>query len=185
MKKTIIATVLVLAISMVGIFAVAGGDASSFDVSTKVNGLNYLAITATEFIGTNMNDWNTHNETQITSPVPLNTGTATDVAYLNVINKKRDGVSVYITTDKMVSLANSATNTYLIDYTATVNGIGYNTDAETAGSFKEIITPLQSAAIHSLFMDSYAINIDIDDTDLDNAPEDTYSGTITFNFVGN
>jgi hypothetical protein len=183
MKKTI-AILLVLAISMVGIFAVAGGATSSFDVSTQVTGLNYLAITATEFLGSNMNAWNSHNETQITSPVSLNTGTATDVAYLNVINNKRNGVLVYIQADKMVSLENSATNTYLIDYKATVNSVEYDTDSETVGSFKEIITTTESAATHSLFMDSYAINIDIDDTDLENAPEDTYSGTITFNFTG-
>ncbi len=184
MKKNIIATLLVLIISMVGVLAVAGGATSSFDVSTQVTGLNYLAITETEFSGTTMNDWNSHNGTQITSPVPLNTGTATEVAFLNVINNKRDGVSVYIKADKMGSVANSATNTYLIDYTATVNSVDYNTASETVGSFKEIITTTESAATTSLFMESYGITIDILDTDLDNAPQDTYSGTITFNFTG-
>ncbi len=179
MKKNIAVVLMIMVVSMIGLFATVAGDTTAtFDVSTSVTGLNYLAITNGEFTGTTLADWNTYNTANAATGATLASATAADVAYLNVLNNNRSGVSVYMQASEM-----STTNTsYVLDYTTTVNGVAFDTSSDSG--FVEIVTAAQSAATSGLFMESYAINVDIDDTTYDNAPEDTYTGTITFNFTG-
>ena len=87
MKKNIVAVLLVIALSTAALFA----DPVSFDVSTQVAGLNYLAITDAEFTGTTMGAWNTFMPANtVEGPVPI---TTSPLAYVNVVNNKRPEVA--------------------------------------------------------------------------------------------
>ncbi len=172
MKKNIVAVLLVITLSTAALFA----DPVSFDVSTQVAGLNYLAITDAEFTGTTMGAWNTFMPANtVEGAVPI---TTSPLAYVNVVNNKRAGVAVYVKADKME--ANTSGNNYKIDYSVTVNGATYSTATSTANVM--FVTAAQSAATSGLFLESYPVTAAVVQTSFDNAPEDTYVGTITFTF---
>lgn len=168
MKKNIVAVLLVITLSTAALFA----DPVSFNVSTQVAGLNYLAITAAEFEGTTMGDWNSFMPANpVNGPVAISTS---PLAYVNVVNNKRGGVEVYVKAAKMN--AQSEGNTYKIDYSVSVNGATYSTATSTANV--KFITTAQSAATSGLFLESYPVTATVVQSSFDNAPEDTYIGTI-------
>lgn len=172
MKKNIIAVLLVIALSTAALFA----DPVSFDVSTQVAGLNYLAITDAEFTGTTMGAWNTFMPANtVEGPVAI---TTSPLAYVNVVNNRKNGVDVYFKADKMN--AQTSGNTYKIDYSVLVNGKTYNTATSTAN--EKFLTTADTAATSGLFFGSYPVTATVVQTSFDNAPEDTYIGTITFTF---
>ena len=181
MKKTIVTLLAALLVSSIALFATPAGSASpSFDVTTEVLGLNFLTITSGAITATNMQEWNSQNATLVTEPITIGK-TAADIAHVNLINNKRNGVAVFFNADKMGSIDNSATNTFQINYVVSVNGASYDTSTDTGNV--EFLSTTETAASSGLFIGSYPINVDMDDDNYDDAPEDNYQGTITFTFT--
>lgn len=180
MKKTI-AILLVLVIGMVGVFAAIEGTATStLKLTTERAIAQYLAITATEFTGNTLASWNTHNATQLTSDVPVTSGT---LAYLNLINNVRTGVNVYVSADQMASTdTTDTTNTYKINYTVSV-GEGTYTTAATKPTDVKILSATNTKAVAGLFMESYGITASVNAGEFELAPADTYRGIVTFDFT--
>ncbi|HKM08800.1 MAG TPA: hypothetical protein VJ869_17715, partial [Sphaerochaeta sp.] len=76
MKKTI-AILLVLVLAGVGLFAVEGnGTSATLTLKTVVGNYNLMAITPTEFTGTTILAWDSHNAPAnlISNPVTLSSG---------------------------------------------------------------------------------------------------------------
>ncbi len=181
MKKTI-AILLVLVIAMAGVFAdIAGAASSTLNLTTQRTGIQYLAITASEFEGNTLALWNTANATSnlLTADVPVADGT---LAWLNLINNNRAGVDVYVSATQMASTDTTDTsNTYKIDYAVSVGEGSFNTASNTEEV--KILSAANTKAVAGLFMESYAITAVVDSDDFEQAPADTYRGIVTFNFA--
>ncbi|MXI86765.1 hypothetical protein [Sphaerochaeta halotolerans] len=176
MKKNIIATLLVLALGSIAISAAVNSGSSSFDVSTEVNGLSYLAVTSSAYTGQTVGEWNSFIAANgITSAVDI---TNSPLAYINLVNNKRTGVNVYMYAEKMTG--SESANTYVIDYEVSVNNATYNTSTSTSNEL--FVSAANSQASEGIFFGSYPVSASVDQNSFDNAPEDTYTGTIYFTF---
>lgn len=177
MKKNLIA-ILIIALVSVGLFADNAGSPTSadFKVTTTVGAYSLVSVTSAEFTGTTLEAWNTFLPTKaITDPVPVAAGT---LAYANVISNNKSGVDVYVKASKMASAV--AANEYEIDYTVTVNTKSYATKTSTANV--KFLEAANSKATTKLFIGSYPVTVAVDEASFNNAPQDTYTGTITFTF---
>ncbi len=178
MKKNLIA-LLIVALVAVGLFAANAGSPTSaeFKVTTTVSPYNLVSVTSEEFTGATLEAWNTFLSTNaITDSVPVAEGT---LAWANVISNNKNGVDVYITASKMTGAATG--NNYKVDYTAYVNGASFDTSSDSSN--KIFLTAANSKATTSLFIGSYEVTATLNGTSLNNAPQDTYTGTITFTFT--
>lgn len=182
MKKNLIALLLVLAVVTAGVFAAnEGSDTSaSFDVKTTVGSYNLVSVTSAKFEGSTLESWNTFLPNNAISQAVAISGNT--LAYANVITNAKNGVNVYVTASKMASgtAGQEGGNNYKVDYTVTVNGTSFATATETAN--KLFLAATASKATTSLFVGSYPVTAAVAETSFNNAPEDTYTGTITFTF---
>jgi hypothetical protein len=182
MKKTI-AILLVMTIALAGVFAIEGStESKTLNLTTTVSGVQYMSLTSSEFEGTTVGAWNTFVAAN-SSPASVGvSATATDIAWFNLLNNQKNGVNVYMTTTAMISSTDTTNNTYIIDYTIEC-GEGLILTADGVGSQATIVSATNSAAPAGMFIESYAVNVELVATDLENAPADSYVATTTFNFT--
>jgi hypothetical protein len=179
MKKKLIAILIVLALVSTGVFAANAGDAASalFKIQTQIEGLSLVSLTKGEISAQTVGAWNNaHGEENNLAgkTISIDDYTVTD-PYVNILNNTKNGVYLRVSAEKMGSADNA--NLYTIGYTLTVNS-----KSHTAGSGTptEIYKPAETAASNGVIK-IISSKIDLDVTgDLDSAPEDTYTGTITF-----
>ncbi|ADY12420.1 hypothetical protein [Sphaerochaeta globosa] len=177
MKKNIIAVLLIVTIFTVGLFAATNPADSSFDVSTTIQGINKMKITAEVFTGTSPGSFNTADG--FDSPLGVTEAGSQDFdAYLSTLSNNRTGYTVTMEATAMASTVSSITA--YIDYTVGVNGVTFTTDGATAGTAVDVITV---ASLTGLSSESHQISLSVDQTSFDAAVEGTYEGTVTFTYT--
>jgi hypothetical protein len=185
MKKNIIATLLVLAISMVGIFAVvATGATGEFDVVTNVGGIHEIKLVA---VGT---------------AVPTNKGgfdglpadnsdfTVTDTNYSSVqtvrqlisMSNNRNGYYMTLSATAMKTDLGSSESAY-INYDVTAGGASLTTNGAT--SVDAAANIYESGSLTGMNFYSTDVTVKVKAEEYENAVTGSYSGTITFNLFAN
>lgn len=172
MKKTIIATLLILLIASASIFAVA----DSFDVKTTVGEIGLMKVSSaaiadnTSLAYTNSGDF--------TELVIESSGEQTFEAYLTTLSNKRSGYEV---TMKATPMTSAATPTTYIDYTV---GCGTGTiTTDGANTSTTPVTIIDVTSLTELTGASKAITLSVDSATFEAAVSGNYTGTVTFNYT--
>lgn len=172
MKKTIIATLLILLIASASIFAVA----DSFNVTTTVGEIGLMKVSSAEITGNTSLAYT--NSGDFTELVIENSGEQTFEAYLTTLSNKRSGYEV---TMKATPMTSAATPTTYIDYT-----VGCGTGTITTNGASTSTTPVTIIDVTSLTEltgASEAITLSVDETTYEAAVSGSYTGTVTFNYT--
>lgn len=172
MKKTIIATLLILAIITTSLFAVT----DNFTVTTVVAEIGLIKIT-TAAIGvstlaayTALTDYD-----NLTVSAP---GSQTFSAYMTTLSNKRTGYNVKMTATAMTSTVGAATS--YINYTVGCNSQSVTTNGAATVTPVTVITVPSLTAISG---DSKPITLTVDAISFNAAVSGTYVGNITFTFT--
>ena len=172
MKKTIIATLLILTIASASIFAVA----DSFNVITTVGETGLMKVSSAVIAGhTSLAYTNSGDFTEL---VIENSGEQTFEAYLTTLSNKRSGYEV---TMKATPMTSAATPTTYIDYTV---GCGTGTITTTGATTPATaVTIIDIASLTELTGASKAITLSVDSATFEAAVSGSYTGTVTFNYT--
>jgi len=171
MKKTFIATLLVLIIASTSIFAVT----DSFDVSTTIGEIGNMKVSALPIAGNTLADYTASG--LFTELGTTGFGDQTFEAYLTTLSNKRSGYEVTMNATAMKS---EATPTTYIDYTVTVN----SKSVETLGSrVNTVVTPVDVATVSELTGASSRITLSVDETSFKKAVSGKYVGSVTFTYT--
>jgi len=172
MKKTIIATLLILAIATTTLFAVT----DNFTVTTTVAERGDMKVSSSAIAG--------HTPAAYTAAgdftnLPITTsGTQTVGAYMTTLSNKRTG---YIVTMSATAMTSPGTTASYIDYTVGCGGQSVVTHGSaattTTGASVDTITSLTGLTGKSL-----PITLSVDATTFDAAVSGDYTGTVTFTF---
>lgn len=171
MKKTIIATLAILIIASVSIFAVT----DTFDVTTTITEIGHVKVSSAIIAGNTLSDFTASGN--FTELVVEASGTQDFSAYLTTLSNKRTGYEV---TMKATSMKSLATPTTYIDYT-----VGCGTGSITTTGATTSTTPIKIVDVNSLTQltgASEEITLSVDATTYDKAVSGGYSGTVTFTF---
>ena len=172
MKKTIIATLLILLIASASIFAVA----DSFNVTTTVGEIGLMKVSSAEITGNTSLAYT--NSGDFTELVIENSGAQTFEAYLTTLSNKRSGYEV---TMKATPMTSAATPTTYIDYTV---GCGTGTITTTGATTPATaVTIIDIASLTELTGASKAITLSVDSATFEAAVSGSYTGTVTFNYT--
>ena len=181
MKKNLVALLLVLVVVSFGLFA----DASekSFQVETTIAPTNDMKlVTASVTTPVEYDD-----ATAFGGTVTYNGTSYTAFPYIAAKSNSRGGFTITMTAKAMASQNETGTKSY-IGYKvsagdSSITVLKGDADAAVADpdSKKVIVTGAQSV-LHAA---SEEVSIVITEADYDNALQETYVGTITFNFQAN
>jgi hypothetical protein len=173
MKKTILTTLLILAIATTSIFAVT----DSFTVTTTVAEIGNMKIVTTSGVPTD------NAFTGLTDFINLpvtSSGDKGTVAYMATISNKRTGYTVTMVATPMTSGTGASTS--YIDYT-----VGCGTQSiVTKGALPAVVTGTAVDTISSLTVltgKSLPINLSVDGPTFAAAVSGSYTGTVTFTFT--
>ena len=172
MKKTIIATLLILLIASASIFAVA----DSFNVTTTVGEIGLMKVSKLAIAANTSQAFSDSGD--FIELVIENSGEQTFEAYLTTLSNKRSGYEV---TMKATPMTSAATPTTYIDYT-----VGCGTGTITTNGASTSTTPVTIIDVTSLTEltgSSEAITLSVDETTYEAAVSGSYTGTVTFNYT--
>jgi len=174
MKKTIIATLLILAIATTTIFATPVTD--NFTVTTTIAEIGNMKIVTTGTVPTD----NIFTGLTEFSTLPItSSGSQGTVAYMATISNKRTGYIVTMAATPMTSTVGTATS--YIDYT-----VGCGTQSiVTKGALAAVVTGTAVDTVTSLTAitgKSLPITLSVDATTFAAAVSGAYTGTVTFTF---
>ena len=188
MKKTI-AILLVLVIGMVGVWAAIAVDNADLQFKTVVNGVNLMGLSNSATAPTG-NTW-TIGDLDYTAN-PVNTATATPIAYLHTKTNHRSGIVVTMLAGALTSSAADPTGTitnasvnlaYKVS-TLAPNGIDTAiSEATASGAAESATTIISTGAITGMTITSRNISVEI--PGYADALAGTYTGTITFAYTAN
>jgi hypothetical protein len=185
MKKNIIATLLVLAISMVGIFAVvATGATGQFDVVTNVGGIHEIKLVT---VGTTVPTTKAGFDglTADNSDFAVdddNYNSAQTVRQLISMSNNRNGYYMTLSATAMETDLGSSESAY-INYGVVAGGASLTTnDGTTVTSATNIY---DSGTLSGITFYSTNVTVEVDAEEYENAVTGSYSGTITFNLIAN
>jgi len=175
MKKTIIATLLILALTTTALFAVT----DNFNVTTTVAEVGLIKIT-TASIGTTHSVSAFNALTDFTTLAINSSGSQDFTAYMTTLSNKRSGYTVKMVASAMTSTVGSATS--YIDYTVGCNSLTATTNGATGSSE---ITVLTVPSLSAITGSSKAITLSVDATTFEAAVAGSYTGTVTFTYTAN
>ncbi|NLK14071.1 MAG: hypothetical protein GX313_04925 [Spirochaetales bacterium] len=185
MKKNLVALLLVLAVVSVGLFA-EPDITKTFNLTTSVQGVNKMKITAAEFTGSpGQFDGAEEAVTHVVSTYGNQQSIGSDSlkAWLSTISNNRAGYTVKMTATPLKSVVEGQTTAY-IDYTVTVNNksIATQGSSTTNPAFQNVITV---ASLAGVARQSHQLTIVVDQTTFEAAVEGEYTGTVTFDYTAN
>jgi hypothetical protein len=176
MKKTLLLLLSILFCSPV--FPVST-EPSKIDVSTVVQGINRMKITASPFSG---NPAQFENAPVYTGPLEITAPGEQDFsAYLSIISNNHNGYTVSMSATSMTYAVTGQASAY-IDYTVTVNGQSIITNEATSVAPVDVITVPTMSGLGS---QSHKIYINVNQADFASAVEGTYTGMVTFQYTSN
>lgn len=172
MKKTFIATLLILIIATTSAFAVQ----DSFDVTTKIEGIGLMKVSKLAIVS---NTSQAYADSGAFGDLGISTsGDQSFSAYLTTLSNNRSGFEVTMLATPMTSTVGSATS--YIDYTVEC-GLDKITTAGTSTTLTAVkIIDVNSLA--ALTGDSKQIKLSVDKDTFDAAVSGEYLGTVTFNY---
>jgi hypothetical protein len=178
MKKNITAVLLTAIIASFGLFAAAPSPAE-LNLSTSISGVNLMKLTEATFNPSpaSVSAFNTATANAPTETVSSAADTGT-IAYLSILTNKRTGFTVTMVADALASATEG--NDYSINYVVTAGSATYDT-SDASGTN----TITVNSGITGLKAFSYAVSVDLNDSEYDAALEDTYTGTVTFTYATN
>lgn len=172
MKKTFMASLLILIIASASIFAVQ----DSFEVTTTIGEIGYMKVSELAIAG---NTSQAYADTGLFGDLTISTsGPQTFSAYLTTLSNKRTGYEVTMIATPMTSTVGSATS--YINYT-----VGCGTGSITTNGASTTTTAVKVVDVNSLVAltgDSKQITLSVDKPSFDAAVSGTYTGTVTFNY---
>ncbi|MDY0289706.1 MAG: hypothetical protein RBR15_12845 [Sphaerochaeta sp.] len=172
MKKTFFATLLILIIATTSAFAVK----DSFDVTTKIEGIGLMKVSALEIKDSTAQAYADAKEF---GNLGISTsGDQSFFAYLTTLSNNRSGFEVTMLATPMTSTVGSATS--YIDYTVECGLDKITTAGATTTTTAVKIIDVDSLA--ALTGDSQQIRLSVDKTTFDAAVSGEYVGTVTFNY---
>ncbi|MFA5446871.1 MAG: hypothetical protein WC233_01180 [Sphaerochaeta sp.] len=179
MKKHIIAALTIFLLIGFGAYAANPGP-SSFDITTNVQGINKMKITASEFTGTAPGQFD-DAEAFAESLAISTSGTQEFSAWLSTMSNNRSGYKVTMTATAMKSTIAEKADSY-INYTVTVNSKAITTNDGGASTpvSQDVITV---TSLTGLAKQSHQITLSVDQTSFEAAVEGSYSGTVTFTYT--
>ncbi len=154
-------------------------EPQKIDVSTIVQGINRMKITASFFSG---NPGQFENAPVYTGPLEVTAPGDQDFsAYLSTISNNHNGYTVSMSATSMTNSVPGQASAY-IDYTVTVNGQSVITNEATSVAPVDVITVPTMSGLGS---QSHKIYINVNQTDFASAVEGTYTGMVTFQYTSN
>lgn len=182
MKKTIIATLVILAIASTSIFALTPTD--NFKVKTTISEVGLIQVTKTALAA---NSTAFPSGSRLEEYGVLGNESVKTIGYLSTISNNRNGYTVTMTATAMESKNTSGAKTY-INYTigcdvanVSANSITTNSNA-VAGPPVEV---LSVGPLNVITSSSKPVTITINTTDYAQAVTGDYEGTVKFSFVSN
>lgn len=182
MKKTFIATLMIMVIASASIFAAVVSDADSFNVTTTIAEMGKVKVSIAAIAGNTLVAYNAAGD--LTTYGISSSGDQTSfVAFLTTLSNKRTGYKVTMSATAMISGA-GASAAY-IDYTVGSGGQTVKTNGAGASTPSTAPTVMNVSSLPTLTGASQPITLSIDATTYDAAVAGDYTGTVTFNFVSN
>ena len=191
MKKTI-AILLVLVIGMVGVFAADPvTSTAAMDITTEISRQSKIILSTQTTQGTGYSSFfGASAITPITSAVPVATTAKTPIGNLHYFTNSTTGLTATITATQLVdTLAPEQTGTATttpIKYTVYVGNTGSEVSYVT-GAASGTMLPLVASGTTGTTIGVLPMNVQLDETDFNNAAvaTGTYTGTITFTYTSN
>lgn len=176
MKKTIIATLLILLIASTTIFAVD----DSFTVTTSIAERGDMKVSASSIGGNTVADYTAAGD--FTSKSVSASGDQGTVAYMTTLSNKRVGYKVTMAATPMINTDGTATS--YIDYTVvcgdqTVATKGANAATVTGSNVDSV------SGLTGLTGKSIPITLSVDALTYAAAVSGAHTGTVTFTFTAN
>lgn len=172
MKKSFIATLLIMIIASISIFAAT----DSFTVTTDVTEIGNVMVATTSDVPTDKDFTGLTEFTNLPIETSGNQGT---VAYMATISNKRSGYEVTMSATAMESTVGSATS--YIDYTVSCGNQSITTKGANAPTVIGS-TVDKETSLTGLTGKSTPITLDVDQLTFDAAVSGSYTGTVTFTF---
>lgn len=180
MKRTI-ALLLVLAMTVFGLFATA--ETQSLKVVASVGSISNIRIVSSDATNLQYNSdlaaFNAIPALAANFSTPI-TEALTTIAKLNFYSKQIAPFTATLNVKSMASL--STGNDYTIRYVTTV-GTSNPISVTSTDSGADLIIPLKPATIGTSLAGSLPISVDANDSDWAAAPVGNYIGTLTFSFI--
>ncbi|MDT4763277.1 hypothetical protein [Sphaerochaeta sp. PS] len=178
MKKTIIATLLILLIASASVFAAVSDN---FTVTTTVAERGDMKVTTAAMVGHTAAAYGALADfTNLAITASGAQGTAGVVAYMTTLSNKRTGYKVTMAATPMIN-GSGATASY-IDYTVVCG-------TQTAATHGAAATTITGTAVDTvsgltgLTGKSMPISLTVDGTTFDAAVAGLHTGTVTFTFT--
>ncbi len=173
MRRIIVATLLVLAISSIPLFSVV----DDLTVTTDVALIGYMKVSSAAILGNTISAYNDSGE--FTTHNVIASGDQGLTAFMTTLCNCRTGYRVSMSATPMTSAVEGALTSY-INYTVSCNGVDVLT---TLSSETVPPTILTVPSLTHLTGRSDAITLTVDATTFDAAVAGEYTGTVTFTFA--
>ena len=172
MRKTFIATLLILVIASTSLFSVE----DNFTVTTDVSLIGYMKVSSSAILGNTVTAYD--NSGNFTTLAITTSGEQSFSAYMTTLCNSRTGYTVSMSATPMTSAGSSFTSQIL--YTVRCNG-----QEILATLSQENVPPtiVDVNSLTSLTGNSQAITLSVDATTFDAAVAGSYLGTVTFTFT--
>lgn len=173
MRRIIVATLLVLAISSIPLFSVV----DDLTVTTDVALIGYMKVSSAAILGNTISAYNDSGE--FTTHNVIASGDQGLTAFMTTLCNCRTGYRVSMSATPMTSAVEGAMTGH-INYTVSCNGVDVLT---TLSSETVPPTILTVPSLTQLTGRSDAITLTVDATTFDAAVAGEYTGTVTFTFA--
>lgn len=174
MRRTFIATLLVLILASTSIFSVD----DNFAVTTDVSLIGYMKVSASKIGGHTLAKYN--DSGSLETLAITTSGDQTFDAFMTTLCNNRTGYTVTMSASPMTSTEGSSTSH--INYTVTCNNKSVTTTS-TSEPLPLLIMNVQS--LNKLTGRSKRISLSVDAATFDAAVAGDYVGTVTFTFAAN
>lgn len=175
MKKYLLTTLLI--ISLVGFMVFAVDATDNFTLSTTIGATNLMKVTTAAIGANTLTAYNGLTDFTNFPVTAANLDTGNPIAYLTTLTNNRLGYSIAV---KVLAMESTAAD-YYINYTLYVGpSLSVTTDDDDEVTAN---TTIDENTFSALTGNSYAIKVKIDADDFNAAPNDTYTGTVTFNYT--
>ena len=181
MKKTFIASLLILIIASATLFAAVVSDTDNFTVTTQIAEIGKVKVSASAIGGNTLSKYTNSGNVE-TFAINSSGNQTTFVAYLTTLSNKRTGYKVTMNATAMKS-GTGASASY-INYTVGCDGV-VGTLTTNGAATLTALEVLNIGTLSNLTGLSKALSLSIDATTYDAAVSGDYTGTVTFNFVSN
>ncbi len=172
MRRTFIATLLILVIASTSLFSVE----DNFTVTTDVSLIGCMKVSSSPIAGNTITDYT--NSGNFTTLAITTSGEQSFSAYMTTLCNSRTGYTVSMSATPMTSAGSSFTSQIL--YTVRCNG------QEVLATLAQETVPPTIVDVNSLTHltgDSKQITLSVDSTTFDAAVSGSYTGTVTFEFT--